>query len=920
MIRLLLLTLFFFTTSLLFAQNTGTVSGKLIDSVGKQSLRAASISIMDPADSSVIVFGLSKDKGEFLVKNIPFGYYLLQISFQGFKTITRKVSFSEEQPIVELGNIYLKYQAKELDEVIVTEKPIAVKNDTLEYNAKSFKTKPNAVVEDLLKKLPGVLVDNDGNVTAQGEAVQRIFVDGKRFFGNDPKMATKNLPPDIVDKIQVYDAMSDQSAFSGFDDGVRIKTINITTKKNKKRGYFGRAFAAAGSNGRYEENANFSRFRGDQKITALGQTNNINVQGFTPQDGGGSGQSRGGITVTKAAGLNFTDTWNQKTDFSGSYFYNNLQTDKGTKTFTQNFLPNTDTSSFTNATRTSNQFSENNRINLNLEQTFDSMNMLIIRPDISFQNTNSINQSASNTNKSILYGVNSINQNNLTQTSNNDNKNFSGNINATFRHRFKAPGHTFSISLNGNANDWNGNGSKNAISNFFVPTDSTIVTNQINSGIGNSNGFSSNFSYTFPIVTNHVIELSYGYNLNGSLSNAKTYSYDSATKSYSNLVDSLTNYFINGSSSNRGSIGYRLKVGKVNFGISNGIQYTNLHSTNTTKDTSVSRNFTNLYPTANFMYTFSKQENLRINYNGRSNQPGISQLQPVPNNSNPANIITGNPFLGQEFAHSLRLLYTYVDPVSFRNISFLLSGGITNNKVVTSVTQLANGYQTTTYENENGTYNAHTNLNYGIQLHNPKSNLNFITNASYNRDVSLINNQKNFTYTSNAGESINWTMNLHEKLDLNFNTGYNYNIITYSIKPQNNRNYHTESFTIEPTYTFPGDWVLGSVFTYTYNSGLASGYNASLPLWNATFAKELFDKKQGEIKIGVFDLLNQNVSVSRNVTNNYIQDVQNNVLKRYFLLTFTYNLKKFPGGQKQMDKIINKIMQGEIPKSSKKFK
>ena len=205
-------------------------------------------------------------------------------------------------------------------------------------------------------------------------------------------------------------------------------------------------------------------------------------------------------------------------------------------------------------------------------------------------------------------------------------------------------------------------------------------------------------------------------------------------------------------------------------------------------------------------------------------------------------------------------------------------------------------------------------------MHTPKSNLNFITNASYNRDVSLINNEKNFTYTSNAGESINWTMNLHEKLDLNFNTGYNYNIITYSIKPQNNRNYHTESFTIEPTYTFPGDWVLGSVFTYTYNSGLASGYNASLPLWNATFAKELFDKKQGEIKIGVFDLLNQNVSVSRNVTNNYIQDVQNNVLKRYFLLTFTYNLKKFPGGQKQMDKIINKIMQGEIPKSSKKFK
>ena len=172
------------------------------------------------------------------------------------KTVSKKINLTEEQPNLDLGNVYMKVEAKEFEEVVVTQSPISVKNDTLEYRASSFKTKPNAVVEDLLKKLPGVTVDNDGNVTAQGEQVQRIFVDGKRFFGNDPKMATKNLPPDIVEKIQVYDAMSDQSAFSGFDDGTRIKTINITTKKGRKRGYFGRGIAGEGSDGRYEANVN----------------------------------------------------------------------------------------------------------------------------------------------------------------------------------------------------------------------------------------------------------------------------------------------------------------------------------------------------------------------------------------------------------------------------------------------------------------------------------------------------------------------------------------------------------------------------------------------------------------------------------------------------------------------------------------
>ena len=896
---LLLFSLSFLFTQYLHAQTSGSISGKLIDSVGKQSLKFASIKIIDQADTTVEILGLSKDGGSFMMAHVPFGQYEVLFSFQGYHLVTRRFSLTKEHPLYDFGNIYMKLAPKDLDEVVVQQSPMIIKKDTLEYNAGSYKTKPNAVVEDLLKKLPGVLVDKDGNVNAQGEQVQRIFVDGKRFFGNDPKMATKNLPPDIVDKIQIYDAMSDQSAFSGFDDGTRIKTINITTKKNKKKGLFGKAIAAAGDQGHYEGNINFSRFKNDQKITLLAQANNINIQGFTATDGGGSGRSRAGITETKATGLNFTDVWGKHCDVSGSYFFNKLNTNRDSRSFTERYIPNSDTSYFSYNTNNSDRNNFNHRLNLNIEQSFDSANMLIIRPDISFSKSDNLNETFANTLKGKEADNIRIFQNYLLQNTSSGSKGVSGDVNLTFRHRFKAKGHTFSVSLSGNLNNNENSGNNYALTHYFVPQDSIKLANQINHQVAISNGISSNISYTIPIVENHVLQLSYGYHTNHNTSTKTTYAFDSITQQYDNTVDSLSNVFFNQNSSNRFTLGYRFKTEHVNFNIANGIQYANLRSDNDSKGTHFNRNFHNFYPTASYMYTYSKKHSIRINYSGRTSQPSISNLQPVPNNSNQANIITGNPNLGQEFAHNLRFLYTFVNPDNFRNISILANGGLVQKKVVNSTTQLANGYQTTTYVNQNGSFNLRANVNYGFQLHRPKSNLNFITNTSFNRDVNLINAAINYTNNTQLSEAINWTMNLNEKLDLNLNTSYAYNIIRYSIKPQNNKDYYSTSFSIEPSYTFNGGWVLGSDFDYFYNSGLTAGYNANLPLWNASFAKQLFNKKQGELKISVFDLLNQNKSISRNATSNYVQDVQNNVLQRYFLLTFTYNLRKFPGSQQK---------------------
>lgn len=903
-----LLVLFLFFVTGIMAQNTASVKGRLLDSTAKQSLKDASVSILDATDSTVEVSLLAKEDGYFDFKDVPFGSYLMRFSFQGYSSVYKTIHVTKEQSALNIGTIYLQSAATNLGEVVVTSTPpMTVKKDTLEFNAGSYKTKPNAVVEDLLKKLPGVLVDKDGNVNAQGEQVARILVDGKRFFGNDPKMATKNLPPDIVDKIQVYDAQSDQSAFSGFDDGTRTKTINIITKKDRRKGVFGRFIAGGGDQGRYDASANFNYFNGNQKITILSQANNINKQSFTATDGGGSGRSRGGITDTKGIGLNYTDLWGKKTDVAGSYFYNNLNTNRDAKTFTQRFTSAADSSTFISQKTNANRLSENHRINFNIETKLDSMNSFVIRPDISFQSSNGINAVVSQTTKGLAFGKGDIAQidNNQTTTSKSDG--YNGDMSATYRHRFKARGHTFSINLSGSGSDNKGTGTNYANTHYYAPyspykgLDTTVLTDQVNSTISKSNGFGTSFSYTFPIVKGHIIELSYGYNQNNSNSDKKVYSFDKSTNDYTHFVDSLSNYFQNENSSNRVTIGYRLQTEKINFGISNGIQYSNLKSDNTSKGTHFDRNFTNIYPTANFIYNFTKKKNLRINYYGRSNQPSTSQLQPVPDNSNRNNIITGNPKLGQEFSHSIRLLFTSINPITFRNISALISGSSTSNKVVNSISDLGGGAQTTTYENMNGSFNVFGNINYGFQLKHPKSNLNFISNISLNRDVSLINATTNYTTSTRYGEAINWTMNLNEKLDLNFNTTYNFNIAKYSLKPDQNRDYFTQSFSVEPTYTFNGGWVLGSDFDYIYNSGLTSGYNASLPLWNASLAKQLFKKKEGEIKFSITDILNQNISVSRTVTNNYIQDAQNNVLQRYFLITFTYNLRKFPGGDQRKD-------------------
>ncbi len=934
------------------AQSSGTLKGKLIDSVAKQSLKDASISVLDAKDSTVESFSLAKADGSFEVTKISFGTYVLQISFQGYEPVFQRIDFSKANPTVDLGNIYLKVSAGDIGGVTVRASPVQIKGDTTEMNASSYKTKPNATAEDLFKKLPGVEVAKDGTVKAQGQNVTKVLVDGKRFFGDDPKTATKNLPSDVIDKVQIYDAQSDQSTFSGFDDGNREKTINIITKKDRRKGYFGKFTAGAGENERYATSLSFNRFNGNQQISFIGQGNNINQQNFSVQDllgtmsssggrgpGGGGGMMMGmgggggnignflsgtqsGIATTWAGGLNYNDVWGKKTSVSGSYFYNNLNTNNDNSNHKETFVANNpDSSLLSNTGTTSNNKNANHRFNFELEQKFDSSNSMQVRPAFSNQHNESFSQTNSFTTKGKLVNLSDVQQVN-SRTS--DGYNFSTNI--LLRHRFKKRGRTISLNLTPGLTKNDADGYNISYNNIY--TGSTFVRdtiNQISNTQRDGKSFGTNLSYTEPVGKHAQLEFTYAYSYSLNNSDQQTTRFNSTTNAYDIVVPNLTNKFENTNTSNRFGASYRNQVTKEwSYTLGMAVQKAELSSDNQTKGTNLSNSFTNYFPTVQIQFSKARANNLRFRYNGRTNAPSISQLQDVVDNTNQLNIKNGNPALKQEFSHNFNLFYTKFDVLTFKNFFVSLNGSFTQNKIGNDVVQntgstplvvdgvaLIPGAQYSKPVNINGGMNFSGFVNYGFPTKKPKANINLTTNLSYSRDVNLFNHVINYTNNYVAGERISYTMNIKEEFDLNFSSSSTYTLARYTQSPDNNGDYFTQVFSVEPTYSPKSGWIIGADFDYTFNRGQAAGYNQSVPLLNASIAKSIFKKKDGELKLSVFDLLNQNQSITRTVEQNYIQDTRTQVLTRYVMLTFTYNLRKFAGkGQQQMPPFMKGMFRG----------
>ena len=932
----ILIGLFCFTGIASAQSPIGSIKGKVIDTVGNQPLSEATVGVLRKTDSSLVTYILSNKLGQFEIKYLDSGDYRVFISFQGYQTFKKEFSIRPSKRSIDFGDIRMEKEYKLLGEVVVSDDaPIKIKNDTIEFKSNAFKTKPNAMVEDLLKKVPGMQVDKEGAVKAQGEQVQKIYVDGKEFFGTDPKLATKNLTADMVESVQVFDDMSDQAKFTKIDDGSRQKAINIKLKKEKRKGYFGRISAGVGTDDRYEFNGSLNHFNGDQQFSILANANNINKQGFSFSDiitatggyqGAGNVGSKaaldgvqvmgmrggfgmfgnngfsGGINQSISTGFNYNNYVTSKLRLGANYFFSNTKNVTDRDVFRQTFFPGDSTTEL-HQNYLSNGTNQNHRFNVRLEYQIDSANSILYAASLNVQHSEILAEDTSST-----YGINPTKKYLAFAGATSNGSDRSGlvlNNNLLFRHRFKKAGRTFTIGWSNSYAETNVNALYKSLNNFYDTdtsdsADRIIVQDQNARQKTSTNSNVVSSSYTEPLGKDKLLELNYAYSQNRNTSDKSTYNFDSTSGKYEILNPALTNYFENTFEANRVGINFRMQKKQINYQLGTAVQFSTLESQTyllaTGKDSLIRTSYRNFFPTANFNYQLNRSKSFRFRYNGRTNQPTIPQLQNVLDQSNPVQWRMGNPELKQEFNHNVNATYNSFDVLTFKFLAANFSFNTTSNKIVNSTDSVSKGIELIRPVNLNGAVNTSSFVTLGLPFKNDKlrgSSANFTNSISYLRDVSMLYKQKNIgkTISISQGAGLNFDL-LNERLDLGLNASLSYYNVRYSVNTSLSESYFAQAYSADFSLTLPGNIVVGSDFDYYVNSGRADGFNQSIPLWNASIALQFLKNKNAELKFSCNDIFDQNQTINRVAYDNYIEDTRTNVIRRYFMIGLLVNLNR----------------------------
>jgi len=895
------------------AQNTGSISGKVINAKDKKPVDFATIAIKSLKDSSVVASGQTDPDGSFSFKAIAQGKYRIYSAFLGLKTATKDIEVAKAA--VNAGDIAMSDDGVDLKDVNVTASiPVVVKTDTIEFDGKSIKVRENAVVEDMLKKLPGVEVAKDGSIKAQGETVTKVKVDGKEFFGTDPLLATKNLPADMVDKIQVIDEMSEQSQFSGVDDGTRNKILNITTKAGMKKGYFGNSTVGYGTQDRYDANLNVNKFDNDQQFSFIGQFNNVNKQNFGQGNGvgngfggggrgnfggGGSGTGSGGITTTNAAGLNFADTYKDGTQIQGSYFFNKSSVSNQQTSFTQNLLGDRITTVSNNADNNTDRI--NHRFNFMIDTKLDSSTTIKIQPNVSYTESDATN--VSDYTRNLIQSTTVGDQRYI---SNSTAPNISNNL--LVRKKFKRRGRTLSLNVNTSINN-NDADNYNYISetNTINSTPTASLIDQLNKVNTNSINNTSRLVYTEPLSKTTSLEFNYQNGYSHDNQGRQVLDFNSASGQYDLVNLDYSNIYENQTLTNAAGVSFTTNEKKYNWNIGLAAQQTNRENTNLTTGLVRTQNFINLTPSANFRYNFSNSRRLNIRYRGTTQQPTINQIQPIADNTNTQSVFVGNPSLKPQFNNNLSINYNNFDFAKSRMFFAFLSLSQTFNAIgnssqlVTDENDKDFGKIRTTYVNVDGVYSGNASINMGVPiLPERKLTLNASLNGNYNRNVNFTSGDnnttdlvKNITNSWSVTNKYNFVTNF-DKFDLTGGISGTYNRATYSAQPNSTTNYYTLNPSFDISYLFPGNIRLAVDLDYIKNTGRGEGFNTEYTLVNSYISRQFF-KNRGTFKIAVNDAFNQNQGISRTATNNTITDLNYNVLKRYYMFSFTYSLSRIGG-------------------------
>lgn len=913
----LLFTLHFSPTT--FAQKL-TIKGMLRDTADRP-LEGATVMLLDGKDTSLVSFARSQATGSFEFRNVANAPYFLKATFMGLQPLNQSIT-SQNTDLLDLGTIRMIPVPKDLKEVVIKGErdPVTIKQDTIEYNAGSFKVQPNAVVEDLLKRLPGVEVDRDGTVKAQGQQVRRVTVDGKEFFGRDPKMATKNLPADAVDKVQVFDRKSDQAQFTGIDDGQREKTINLSLKEEKKKGVFGNATAGLGPDSRYSLKANFNRFTKTRQISFLGMANNINQQGFSIDDymnftgaaqkmmsGGGIrlqfnsdedaaiplnfGGRNNGFVTSGGAGLNYNDQLSKKTELQSSYFYNQVDQLIERETNRESFLPS---GSFKTQQNTAqNTHNATHRANWTIDHKIDSLNSLKWTNNASYaQNNSNTGSGSSSTN------ANGLLENEGTRQSNSQGNNWRINSELLWRHKFGKKGRTLSTNFTLGLEQSDRDGTLRAVNSFYnaAGQKNRIDTlRQTNTQANDRQSYGLTASYTEPLGKRQFLELNYTINLSQNDVNRQVFDVNGDGRS-PKFNAQLSNQFRNDYIYQRGGANFRYNHKMYNFSTGVSVQQSSLQGDLILQNTHIARSFTNLLPNLRFQYNFATSRNLNFTYDTDVQQPSIQQLSPIVDNSDPLNIFTGNPNLRPEYNHRISLNFFNFNQLNFSNFFAFANLNYTTNKITNAQQVDANLVRTYKPINVKDDYTLITNLSKGFRIKAIATRVNFSTNLLLNRGITPVNDVDNRTHRLESRNTLRLEYRYKEILDLSTSGTITYNQTKYSLNQALNQSFVNQNYDVEANLKLSKNLNFSSSLDYSIYNFAGSSFNQKVPIWNASISRFLLKNKRGELKLSVVDMLNRNVGINRIAQTNFVQDERIRSLGRYYLLSFTYSLKSLMGG------------------------
>ncbi len=908
--------------------HAGVIKGKVYDTTEMKPVALSMVTLIDAKDSIHISHTRTLQNGTFTFNNVDSGKYIVLITHAKYADYYDFVSISKEET-KDMASVNLFERTKLLREVIIKNRnAIRIKGDTLEYLVDSFKVKDGAMVEDLLKVLPGIQVNKDGEITAQGEKVQKVLVDGEEFFGEDPTVATQNISSKVVDKIQVFDKKSDQAQFTGFDDENSEKTINLKLKDNMNKGSFGKLVLGAGidnnPNAIWNNQAMFNRFKNKRQFSVYGTMSNTGKTGLgwedknkyasdgnssmgMDEDGGfmftgggddednsfdwGRNTTSAGLTNAWTGGIHFADKWNEaKQHLNTNYSFGHIHKNTTQRSYTENVLP----TSTQNTADTSNVQSDKNthRLSGKYEWNIDSSLAIVYNLSARQSETETANK-YKNKNKrddgnTLNEGANTNTNKSKAQTINND---------ITINKKLKKVGRTISLNASYKYYSNVGDGYLNSDNTFYSSPSVFFnkVVDQQKLSDNKSNTTGATLTYTEPLSKKIFLKTSYSININNVHQSKNTLEkIVSTANEYTKRIDSLSNDFLYNTLKH--TLRADVKYQKKKWYVSAGLGFVNIYfkQIDKIKNNNYSYPRNNIFPSVRFNYKFDQFKRLTVTYSGNTEQPSIQQLQPLTDNTNPLEVYVGNPDLKMAYSQTMNANYFSYQALSGK--SFWTGIWASNDINSISLNRVYDQFGKTTnrYENIKSSYNASMWAGFGRRIKgNWDTRVN--VNGNYNYNPTIVNNIEGASKVLSFSTSPSISYNKEDKLNFSFEQGITYSYSQNSLTKARNISYFTYNPNVSITYYLPKKYEITTDVDYSYRPAVAP-YNTAFTrtLWNANVSRKFLKNKQLEIRAQVNDLLNQNKGYDRTTTNNYNQEKFYNTLGRYYMLSAIWNFNTGP--------------------------